>query len=148
MIGGMIMNKNSKYQNKNNRSSFLFILLLLVLFILPTIIKLNNNTGNDSLNNVVYENNVSSQQNENIISITQSKLDLNSIPNYSGNPYVAINNNVPYFVESELTTKSYESYGELDSLGRCTSAIACVGKDLMPTQKRESISKVKPTRMA
>lgn len=142
------MNKNSKYQNKNNRSSFLFILLLLVLFILPTIIKLNNNTGNDSLNNVVYENNVSSQQNENIISITQSKLDLNSIPNYSGNPYVAINNNVPYFVESELTTKSYESYGELDSLGRCTSAIACVGKDLMPTQKRESISKVKPTRMA
>lgn len=142
------MNKNSKYQNKNNRSSFLFILLLLVLFILPTIIKLNNNTGNDSLNNVVYENNESSQQNENIISITQSKLDLNSIPNYSGNPYVAINNNVPYFVESELTTKSYESYGELDSLGRCTSAIACVGKDLMPTQKRESISKVKPTRMA
>lgn len=142
------MNKNSKYQNKNNRSSFLFILLLLVLFILPTIINLNNNTGNDSLNNVVYENNVSSQQNENIISITQSKLDLNSIPNYSGNPYVAINNNVPYFVESELTTKSYESYGELDSLGRCTSAIACVGKDLMPTQKRESISKVKPTRMA
>ena len=142
------MNKNSKYQNKNNRSSFLFILLLLVLFILPTIIKLNNNTGNDSLNNVVYENNVSSQQNENIISITQSKIDLNSIPNYSGNPYVAINNNVPYFVESELTTKSYESYGELDSLGRCTSAIACVGKDLMPTQKRESISKVKPTRMA
>lgn len=142
------MNKNSKYQNKNNRSSFLFILLLLVLFILPTIIKLNNNTDNDSLNNVVYENNVSSQQNENIISITQSKLDLNSIPNYSGNPYVAINNNVPYFVESELTTKSYESYGELDSLGRCTSAIACVGKDLMPTQKRESISKVKPTRMA
>ena len=142
------MNKSRKYQNKNNRSSFLFILLLLVLFILPTIIKLNNNTGNDSLNNVVYENNVSSQQNENIISITQSKLDLNSIPNYSGNPYVAINNNVPYFVESELTTKSYESYGELDSLGRCTSAIACVGKDLMPTQKRESISKVKPTRMA
>lgn len=142
------MNKSRKYQNKNNRSSFLFILLLLVLFILPTIIKLNNNTDNDSLNNVVYENNVSSQQNENIISITQSKLDLNSIPNYSGNPYVAINNNVPYFVESELTTKSYESYGELDSLGRCTSAIACVGKDLMPTQKRESISKVKPTRMA
>lgn len=142
------MNKSRKYQNKNNRSSFLFILLLLVLFILPTIIKLNNNTGNDSLNNVVYENNVSSQQNENIISITQSKIDLNSIPNYSGNPYVAINNNVPYFVESELTTKSYESYGELDSLGRCTSAIACVGKDLMPTQKRESISKVKPTRMA
>ena len=38
-----------------------------------------------------------------------------------------------------------EYYSELDSLGRCGVAEACVGVDLMPTEERESISKVKPT---
>ena len=40
---------------------------------------------------------------------------------------------------------SFEQYGELDSLGRCTTAYANVGKDLMPTEKRGSIGSVKPT---
>ena len=47
--------------------------------------------------------------------------------------------------EEELTTDSYEEYSPLDELGRCQTAEACVGEDLMPTQKRESISSVKPT---
>lgn len=67
------------------------------------------------------------------------------IPDYSGSPYVALNNNVPTFTESEIKTVSYEFYSELDALGRCGVTHACVGKDIMPTEDRESISSVKPT---
>lgn len=67
------------------------------------------------------------------------------IPAYSGQAYAEINGNVPDFSESDLTTRSYEKYGDLDSLGRCTTCIANVGQDLMPTAKRGSIGMIKPT---
>ena len=44
-----------------------------------------------------------------------------------------------------MTADSFEYYGELDELGRCTVAYASIGKDLMPTEKRGSIGSVKPT---
>lgn len=64
---------------------------------------------------------------------------------YQGEPYVVINDNNPDFTEADMTTASFESYGELDGLGRCTTAYANIGKDLMPTEKRGSIGEVKPT---
>lgn len=64
---------------------------------------------------------------------------------YTGSPYVVVNDNVPEFSESDYTTTSFETYGALDSLGRCTTAYANIGQDLMPTEKRGDISKVKPT---
>ena len=64
---------------------------------------------------------------------------------YFGEPCAAVNGNVPYFSEEELTTQSFESYSELDSLGRCGVAYACVGLDLMPTEERGSIGNVRPT---
>lgn len=67
------------------------------------------------------------------------------IPAYDGNAVVELNKNVPGFTKDEITTKSFESYGKLDKLGRCTTASACIGKDLMPTKDRESIAGVKPT---
>lgn len=67
------------------------------------------------------------------------------IPAYSGSASVTINDNKPEFSKSEITEASFESYGELDDLGRCTPATASIGKDLMPTKDRESISMVKPT---
>lgn len=70
---------------------------------------------------------------------------LSDVPEYSGEPYVEINDNQPDFTEEELTTVSYEEYSELDSLGRCGEAEACIGEDLMPTQERESISEVIPS---
>ena len=72
-------------------------------------------------------------------------IQLSTIPAFSGKPYVAINNNIPNFNESDYTTKSYEYYSNLDSLGRCGMVIACVGTDLMPTEERGSIGQVKPT---
>lgn len=73
--------------------------------------------------------------------------DLTQIPAYSGSAYVALNDNKPNFTDSDLTTKSYEHYSDLDSLGRCGVAMACVGKDTMPKsgEQRGSISSVTPT---
>lgn len=68
-----------------------------------------------------------------------------NVPQYGGVPYVAINDNMPEFDADLLTDESYEFYSELDLLGRCGYAIACVGTDIMPTEERESISQVKPT---
>lgn len=75
----------------------------------------------------------------------QSVLSLEDIPEYSGEPYVVINDNIPDFDDSDMTTDSFESYSELDALGRCGVAYANIGQDLMPTGERESISHIKPS---
>ena len=83
-------------------------------------------------------NNNNSNTNINISNTTD-------IPDYSGQDYIILNNNVPNFSKADLTTTSFEKYSPLDSLGRCGVAYANVGKDIMPTEKRESISSVKPS---
>ena len=74
-----------------------------------------------------------------------SAFSLREIPAYSGTPYTEVNGNQPYFTEEELTTQSFETYSELDSLGRCGMAYANVGQDLMPTEPRGEIGAVKPS---
>ena len=79
------------------------------------------------------------------VSTTKTVLDINNLPKYNGNPYVALNDNNPDFSKDELIANSYEKYADLDFLGRCGVANAVIGRDLMPTTKRESISSVKPS---
>lgn len=76
--------------------------------------------------------------------VKQPDISLDEIPAYSSEPYVAINGNIPYFEDVDYTDKSYESYSELDYLGRCGVAMACVGRDIMPTEERGEIGQVKP----
>ena len=72
-------------------------------------------------------------------------VDLENIPQYDGQPYIVVNDNVPYFSDAELSTSSFEQYSDLDSLGRCGAAMASFGQDIMPTEDRESIGQVKPS---
>lgn len=76
---------------------------------------------------------------------TASAFNTADVPAYSGKPYTAVNNNEPYFTSDDLTTEAFENYSELDSLGRCGVAYANVCLETMPTEKRGSISEVKPT---
>lgn len=76
---------------------------------------------------------------------TASAFNTADVPAYSGKPYTAVNNNEPYFTSDDLTTEAFENYSELDSLGRCGVAYANVCFETMPTEKRGSISEVKPT---
>ena len=71
--------------------------------------------------------------------------DLESIPEYSGEPYVTIHDNVPFFSEEELTTDAFETYSELDDLGRCGTAYANICEEIMPTEKRGKIGMIKPS---
>ena len=82
---------------------------------------------------------------ENSSAQVQSAATLAEVPEYSGDPYVEINDNQPEFEDYELTTEAFEEYSELDELGRCGTAEACVGEETMPTEERGNISSVKPT---
>ena len=60
--------------------------------------------------------------------------------------YITLNGNKPYFTEDEITTTAFELYSELDELGRCGVAFACIGTELMPTEIRDfSLSSVSPS---
>lgn len=72
-------------------------------------------------------------------------ITLDTIPPYTGIPYVEINGNVPDFTENDNSTEVFEIYSELDSLGRCGVCFANIGKELMPTEERGEIGKVKPS---
>lgn len=73
------------------------------------------------------------------------EFSFSSVPAYTGEPYTAVNSNVPFFTEEEITAKGFESYGPLDKMGRCTAVWASVGRELMPTEERGKIGSVKPT---
>ena len=96
-----------------------------------------NNTTQQSISDTLSTTNSQNSTESNITSstTTEQTFDISSIPEYNGSPYVEINNNVPQFTKSEITTSSFEIYGGLDGLGRCTTAFSCIGKDLMPTEK-------------
>lgn len=71
--------------------------------------------------------------------------DLAAIPEYTGSAYTVLNDNIPDFPEEDFTEESFETYSDLDSLGRCGVAYANIGENLMPTIKRGSIGQVKPS---
>lgn len=78
-------------------------------------------------------------------SVYAKNVSINELPEYSGQPYIVIEGNEPGFTKEEITEESYESYSELDELGRCGTAEASVGPDIMPTEERGNIGQVKPS---
>lgn len=74
-----------------------------------------------------------------------SYVSLDAIPAYDGKAYVAVNNNEPFFMDSDMTTTAFENYSDLDSLGRCGVAYANICKDIMPTEERGKIGMIKPS---
>lgn len=76
---------------------------------------------------------------------SQAVISLDEIPEYSGIPYIEINGNMPYFTENDYSTEVFESYSELDSLGRCGVCFANIGIELMPTEERGEIGQIKPS---
>ena len=72
-------------------------------------------------------------------------VSLDEIPEYRGEPYVEINGNRPDFSQEDRNTEAFEAYSSLDSLGRCGTAFANVGQELMPRGERENISQIHPT---
>lgn len=76
---------------------------------------------------------------------TGKPFELADVPPYTDQAYVSVNDNVPYFTESDITTEAFEQYAPLDQLGRCGVTFANVCRELMPTEKRGDIGQVRPT---
>ncbi len=102
-----------------------------------------SNTNDDAINSELNE--PETTDNKNIESSLTTKILLENIPEYDGDAYIEINDNVPFFTSEEMTTNSYETFSELDELERCGVVHASIGKDLMPTEEREYIGYIKPT---
>lgn len=96
-------------------------------------------------NGQVIENSNDTNSSTQNTTADSSNITIDNIPAYSGDDYIILNNNIPNFSESDLTTTSFEEYAPLDDLGRCGVAYSNIGIDIMPTEKRESISSVKPS---
>ena len=123
-----------RYKRKSNK----LIKQLLGLFIVIACLSVGFFYESDTINN--------SQENQAITtSQANTYISIEDIPEYSGQVYVTINNNMPYFEESEYTTEAFEEYSELDNLGRCGVAYANICKEILPTEERGDISDVKPT---
>lgn len=77
--------------------------------------------------------------------VTNAVIDLDSIPSFSGEAYIEINNNQPFFTKEDLSKEPFESYHPLDALGRCGEAFALVTLDTLPKEEREPIDSIKPS---
>ena len=80
-----------------------------------------------------------------LMNVEAKSYNINEIPEYNGENYVVINNNIPEFNESDYNTKTFEKYSHLDRLKRCGIAYANIGKETMPIAQRESIGMVRPS---
>lgn len=152
------MKKQSKRKSKK---SFLPIIIALILLVFVPSLFSKDGDGNgitEYSTQISVEDSTKQSQTEtgtkkeeifttasSSVSSERFKVDLKSIPKFKNKPYTVINNNVPTFSKNIISDKDYEYYAPLDSLGRCTYAVASVGKKLMPTEKRGAIGSVKPT---
>ena len=141
------MKKNKRRANRKNVIKITIISLLIIIAI-----GLSNGNIREYIDEILNGNKVKAVASSAIESIgkriaesTKVSFDLDKVPEFKDEPYVIINNNKPEFEEKYFTTKSFEKYSELDSLGRCGVAFANIGKDLMPTESRGEIGMIKPS---
>lgn len=122
-------------KRKNIRQKYIKLILAVVLAI---IIAVASSLGVD------FSKIFGNITNENTISYTTS-YDLTSIPQFTTEAYVVLNDNRPNFSEEDYNKETLEEYSELDYLGRCGPAFAKVGIETMPTEERGEIGQVKPS---
>ena len=117
-----------------SREKLIMLLLSVVLIVAATALSLHLN-GSLTLDNLVVELGLK----------PPAAVLLENVPDYSGEPYVILQDNQPNFGLEDLTIEPFETYSELDYLGRCGAAYANICLDIMPTEPREEIGQVKPT---
>lgn len=74
-----------------------------------------------------------------------SVANIDAIPQFNGEAYCVINDNIPDLTSEDADRTYFEKYASLDDLGRCGVAFACLGKETMPTEDRGEIGQVKPS---
>lgn len=131
----MTTKKRSKEQQGRNQVGITLIVLLAVVVVTALGLYMS---GDLTLDNLLVELGLKSPTQSAAVTIW-------NIPEYSGEPYVVLQDNWPDFDVEDLTIEAFENYSELDELGRCGVAYANVCLDIMPTEPRGEIGQVKPT---
>ena len=149
-----------KINNKQIRLA-LIALIFVVYWIFSPYLKDIQNSANDTAASETYVENTEGLQSDaaqgstegsdeaasahTVISPFSEGFTLDDIPPYSGEAYTFINDNVPFFSDEDMQAEPYESFSELDELGRCGPAMAMLHESLMPSGERGDISEIKPT---
>lgn len=134
---------------------FLFILVgvTLALFILVDVVAPKYEPLNNLLTNIqsilgTSSNEDASQDNNTMDYTITYDISIDSIPEYSGSPYITVNDNVPFFTDDDIaayTVSGMEYYSPLDPLGRCGVTVSYVCIDTMPKEKRGDINMIRPS---
>ena len=125
--------------------SLCIVAVLCLLFCSDNIKKLNSEQNSSTISTSVDNLSTTEQTQPTTNASNNLPFKLSDIPRYSGSPFCEVNNNKPYFQSDELTTDSFKRFSELDSLGRCGVAFACIGTDSLPTEERGAIGMIKPS---
>ena len=110
LVGGK-MNNNKEDMKEKNLKQIGIIVVLTILFALigyavfPNKEELSNNVSTDNTQT-------------NIVNNIYANVSINDIPEYSGQIVIDINNNVPYFEDTDITTENFEYYSQLDEFER------------------------------
>lgn len=138
-------------KNKKKRIRYIIIIAILVISLIDVASEFISRQQSKEAEKKATQNDIITVETQKLTPVTSNSdfgnFDPASIPEYTGEPYIIINDGMPYFSESEITDESYISPGDLDSLGRCTAGIACLGPETMPAdgEERGEIGNVKPT---
>ena len=104
------------------------------------------NTSAESEATVTTIETTSAESTATSTTVAALSFDSSNIPDYSNSGSIVVNGNMPFFTENEKkSTQSFEKYSDLDFLGRCGIAFACIGKEIMPTEPRGEIGSIKPS---
>ena len=136
----------------NKQNNKVIVVILCIISIIALLCCSDNNKKpiafeqSSSTTSVAVDNLSTTEQTQPTTNASNNQpIDLSEIPSYSGNPYCEVNNNQPFFQTDELTTDSFKHFSELDSLGRCGVAFACIGTDSLPTEERDAIGTIMPS---
>ena len=130
-------------RRKKSKNSIKLLFSLIAVICIGIIGYLNPNIQEYLDNSINFKNDTAYTSSSNSI----ISFDLSTIPDYRNEQYVILNNNEPDFEESDFIAESFEKYSDLDSLGRCGVAFACLSIDTMPSEEdeRASISNIEPS---
>ena len=105
-------------------------ILSAIIFICVIIIGYLNTENIEQNTTDVVENIIKAQQRQ------SETIDLSKIPEYTKDPYVEINNNIPYFTDEDYTEEPFEKYSDWVD-GRSGVAYANICKETMPKERRK-----------
>lgn len=139
--------KKKRKKNKQVKWLIAITLLIIIIYIGITNEKIQDYLQDllDGQNVLAVATNAIDDFGKRIAKTTETTFDLENIPEFKDKPYVVVNNNKPNFKEEDFTTKAFEKYSELDTLGRCGTAFANICKELMPKEARGDIGMIKPS---